>query len=293
MVRIFPYAAMQFVSFEAYKKALNKTFGAKTASGKPKHILKFVAGSAAGVTAATCTYPLDLIRARLAYEVTISGSGSAGSTKGQVIVPKSGSRFKMVAIVRHILAHEGGVSGLYRGLTPTLIAMVPYAGLSFYVFERFKHIALEMFPDWCATHHHTNNEKQNNDELVLNIPSKLACGAFAGAIAQIVSYPLDVTRRRMQLSMTSPETIKYGVSVGRTLSLVYREHGLARGLYRGMSINFLRACPMVAVSFSSYELLKQWLGLETGIADSSASSKASPAGGTSTSDVVTKKRDVL
>lgn len=31
---------------------------------------KFIAGSSAGVTAVTFTYPLDTIRARLAYQVT-------------------------------------------------------------------------------------------------------------------------------------------------------------------------------------------------------------------------------
>lgn len=50
-----------------------------------------------------------------------------------------------------------------------------------------------------------------------------------------------------------------------TLTLIYRENGIVRGLYRGMSINYLRACPMVAVSFSTYELLKQSLSLDTGM----------------------------
>lgn len=58
MVRIFPYAAIQFTSFEMYKKL----FGEKS-------IAKFFAGSAAGVTAVTFTYPLDTIRARLAFQV--------------------------------------------------------------------------------------------------------------------------------------------------------------------------------------------------------------------------------
>lgn len=34
------------------------------------HVDKFFAGSAAGVTAVTLTYPLDTIRARLAFQVT-------------------------------------------------------------------------------------------------------------------------------------------------------------------------------------------------------------------------------
>lgn len=45
---------------------------------------------------------------------------------------------------------------------------------------------------------------------MLNIQAKLLCGGLAGAIAQSFSYPLDVTRRRMQLAMMNPETAKYG-----------------------------------------------------------------------------------
>lgn len=50
-----------------------------------------------------------------------------------------------------------------------------------------------------------------------------------------------------------------------TLVLIYRENGIVKGLYRGMSINYLRAMPMVAVSFSTYELMKQLLELDTGL----------------------------
>lgn len=51
----------------------------------------------------------------------------------------------------------------------------------------------------------------------------------------------------------------------KTLAIIYKENGVVRGLYRGMSINYLRAIPMVAVSFSTYELLKQALQLDTGM----------------------------
>lgn len=50
-----------------------------------------------------------------------------------------------------------------------------------------------------------------------------------------------------------------------TLRLIYRQDGVIRGLYRGMSINYMRAIPMVAVSFSTYEVTKQLLGLDTGL----------------------------
>ncbi len=46
--------------------------------------------------------------------------------------------------------------------------------------------------------------------LVLTIPAKLLCGGLAGAVAQTFSYPLDVTRRRMQLAYMDPKTAKFG-----------------------------------------------------------------------------------
>lgn len=101
--------------------------------------------------------------------------------------------------------------------------------------------------------------------LVLTVPAKLLCGGFAGAVAQSISYPLDVTRRRMQLAMMNPETARFGNSMKNTLFLIYKENGVMRGLYRGMSINYMRAIPMVAMSFSTYELAKQMLNLDTGL----------------------------
>lgn len=64
MVRIFPYAAVQFTSYEFYKSLFAKTFNHHQFSSN------FLAGSAAGITAVLLTYPLDTIRARLAFQVT-------------------------------------------------------------------------------------------------------------------------------------------------------------------------------------------------------------------------------
>lgn len=50
-----------------------------------------------------------------------------------------------------------------------------------------------------------------------------------------------------------------------TIATIYKENGIIRGLYRGMSINYMRAIPMVAVSFATYETMKQILHLDTGI----------------------------
>lgn len=257
MVRIFPYAAVQFMSFEAYKRALSKMITgvemndiSKIPKQSMNHELKFIAGSMAGVTSVLMTYPLDLVRARLASVVQTKESISK---MGKIATPTT-----ILGTLLSVFRNEGGISGLYRGITPTILAMIPYGGCNFYMFERLKH--------WCVYYLPTMTcYRASNDKLVLNVPSKLLCGGIAGAIGQTAIYPLDVARRRMQLAMTSSETAIYSESFLQTLVITYRSHGIIRGLYRGMSVNYIRAVPMVAVSFCTYELLKQMFGLDTGI----------------------------
>lgn len=157
----------------------------------------------------TLTYPLDTIRARLAFQVT-------GEHKYTGILHTATT----------ILKEEGGARALYRGFLPTLMGMVPYAGLSFYCFEVLKYAAMKYSPNLLCNRLERNTgltskitDSSNGNlyfipiilgGLVLSVPAKLLCGGFAGALAQSFSYPFDVTRRRMQLAMMNPETAKFG-----------------------------------------------------------------------------------
>lgn len=238
MIRIFPYAAVQFSAFEQYKKLL------KPLLTSHPHLVKLCAGSMAGLSAVLLTYPLDVVRSRIAFQV-----------KGHSL--EAG----MVDTVRAMLYVEGGIRAFYRGIVPSILGMMPYSGLSFFSFETLKNFCLDNFPDTLG-----KPCPQNTGGLVLILPAKLACGGLAGAVAQTVSYPLDVVRRKLQLSNMLPEPQKY--ESGRwvkTMMIIYRDHGMSRGLFRGMSINYLRLMPMVGVSFATYETLKQALGLDTGL----------------------------
>jgi hypothetical protein len=48
-----------------------------------------------------------------------------------------------------------------------------------------------------------------------------------------------------------------------TLYMVVKKHGVKNGLYRGLTVNYIKVTPMVAVSFTVYELMKQLFGLDT------------------------------
>ncbi|KAM9364012.1 solute carrier family 25 member 16 [Pholidichthys leucotaenia] len=232
MVRIFPYGAIQFVAFENYKRLLRIKMGI---SG---HIHQLMAGSMAGVTAVICTYPLDMVRARLAYQV-----------KGYHSYTGIGHAFHSIYV------KEGGFLGFYRGLTPTLLGMIPYAGLSFFTYDNLKTLGLKHFPATLG-----QPSSDNPNVLVLKPHVNLLCGGFAGLIAQTASYPLDVTRRRMQLSGVLPNSEKFRSPI-KTLKFVYKQYGIRRGLYRGLSLNYIRCVPSQAVSFTTYELMRQVLHL--------------------------------
>jgi len=69
---------------------------------------------------------------------------------------------------------------------PSVIGVIPYAGLNFAVYETSK--------AYLAMHHDYSSEAD------LNTVEKLGCGALAGACGQTVAYPFDVARRRLQVS---------------------------------------------------------------------------------------------
>lgn len=50
-----------------------------------------------------------------------------------------------------------------------------------------------------------------------------------------------------------------------TFLYVLNKYGVVSGLYRGITLNYIRAIPMVSTSFCFYELSKKFLGLDTSV----------------------------
>lgn len=68
VLRIVPYAALHFMTYEQYRCWILNNYPI-VGSGP---IVDLLAGSAAGGTAVLCTYPLDLARTKLAYQVNFA-----------------------------------------------------------------------------------------------------------------------------------------------------------------------------------------------------------------------------
>lgn len=252
-IRIFPYSGIQFFSFEFYKKNLfGPWLGSKP--GQANHMQKLLAGGAAGGTAVIMTYPLDLVRARLTFEVKAKGAASIHSQSGGGLM----SRSAIISTMVHAFKNEGGIKALYRGMSATLIAMIPYNACNFYTVDSSKRLALQSYP------HIFGRKDPKTGEYTLKTQSRLLFAATSAAIANTVGYPLDVTRRRMQLALLSSQTAKFSENAFKTLKLIYQENGVARGLYRGLSINYLRVVPLFAVQYAMNDSIKEMFGLSTG-----------------------------
>lgn len=250
-VRIFPYSGIQFFSFEYYKKNI---FGRWLDSqpGQANHMQKLLAGGAAGATAVILTYPLSLVQSRLSFQTKTQ---SASGVKITPVRPTSKSA--IINTMVHAFKNEGGIKALYRGLSATLIAIIPFTACNWYTVDSAKRLALQHYPQVFG------KVDQKTGEHTLKTQSRLLFASMSAAGAGFLIYPLDVARKRMQLAMLSPDTAKFSGSVAKTLRLIYLDNGVKLGLYRGLSINFIRVVPMFAVQYTMNDTFKEMFGLST------------------------------
>lgn len=80
------------------------------------------------------------------------------------------------------IVQEEGPSELYRGLTPSLIGVIPYAATNYFAYDTLKNLYRKTF------------KKQE----ISNVAT-LLIGSAAGAISSTATFPLEVARKHMQV----------------------------------------------------------------------------------------------
>lgn len=150
---------------------------------------------------------------------------------------------------------------LYRGWVPSVIGVIPYAGLNFAVYETLK--------DWVI------KEQQLQTERDMSIMTRFACGSVAGTLGQTVAYPFDVVRRRLQVSgwagasklhSDGGHAIAYKGMID-CFARTIKEEGV-QALFKGLMPNYVKVIPSIAIAFVVYEQLKDLMGVEIKISTS-------------------------
>ncbi|XP_070701818.1 solute carrier family 25 member 24, like [Pempheris klunzingeri] len=170
---------------------------------------RFGLGCVSGAVAHAAFYPLEVLKVRLNLQ-------QAGTYNG------------VVACARSIYRQES-LSSFYRGFKPSILCMIPYAGVE------------------CAVHQSIMNWAKSDPAY--NSESKLFFFSFvAFASGQMTSYPLAVIRTQQQAQAFSTDS-RPASGVLQGLVGIYDRRGI-RGYYNGMGASFVRAIPCALINYT-------------------------------------------
>lgn len=241
LLRIFPYAAIKFVAYEQIRAVLIRSKEQETP------FWRFTSGSLAGMTSVFFTYPLEVIRVRLAFETKRDHRSGLLDICNR-IYNEGGYSTTSGSTLSHAPKPLTGLSNFYRGFFPTLFGMLPYAGVSF--------LTHDMMGDWLRSaklakyttisHPVTPTGDQGYEskrKVPLKVWAELLAGGSAGLCSQTASYPLEVIRRRMQVGGAVGDG-KF-LRMRETARTIYNTSGI-RGFFVGLSIGYVKIIPMTA-----------------------------------------------
>ncbi|KAA0202228.1 hypothetical protein HAZT_HAZT009553 [Hyalella azteca] len=123
----------------------------------------------------------------------------------------------------HKCYHAEGFFSLWRGNSATMARIIPYAATQFAAHEQWKKVLL------------IDNST--------DVPpyKRFVAGSLAGVTSQFLTYPLDLARARM--AITPRDT----------------EEGVVHGLYKGLSLNWIKGPISVGTSFAVFDYCKNFL----------------------------------
>lgn len=267
LLRIFPYAGIKFLAYEQIRAKFIPSKEYETP------FRRLISGSLAGVTSVFFTYPLEVVRVRLAFETKREGRSSLKDICKQIYneqPPTKSATAKLPSAagaaeaplaaaesVTEVFTPRRGLANFYRGFSPTLLGMLPYAGMSFLTHDTMTDLL-----------HHPSVAKYTllpKDERLppgkaapLRSWAELTAGGVAGLISQTSSYPLEVIRRRMQVGGAVGDG--HRLRIKETAGIIFQERGI-RGFFVGLTIGYVKVIPLAAVSFYTYERMKLVLGI--------------------------------
>ncbi|XP_063076321.1 solute carrier family 25 member 24, like [Engraulis encrasicolus] len=172
---------------------------------------RFGMGCVSGASAHAVFYPLEVLKVRLNLQ-------------------QASTYYGVFRCARTIYQNES-VAAFYRGFKPSILCMIPYAGVE------------------CAVHQSIMSWVKRDPAY--NSEAKLFLFSFvAFASGQATSYPLAVIRTRQQahaLSTSSQQASSLGLR--QAFLSIYERQG-ARGFYSGMGTSFVRAVPCALLNYT-------------------------------------------
>ncbi|RKP37126.1 mitochondrial carrier domain-containing protein [Dimargaris cristalligena] len=202
----------------------------------------FLGGGIGGTVGAVLTCPLEVVKTRLQVSYR---SRAYLSIRRAAPTRNSLTRSGTFSIVHKMYTLEG-IGGLFKGIGPNLVGVIPSRAISFATYGNAKRIYTEL-----------NHNREG--PLVY-----LSAAATAGIVTATATNPIWLVKTRMQLQSqvgSAAAASANGVPVYRnSLHCLYRvakDEGL-RGLYKGLTASYLGVAES-AIQWVIYEQLKKMI----------------------------------
>jgi solute carrier family 25, member 33/36 len=210
------------------------------------------ASSIGGMTAATLTAPLDVLKTRLQsdfYQAQLRASRAAHAQAIATLNPVRAIGFHLnetLQILGSVYKTEGW-RALFKGLGPNLIGVVPARSINFYTYGNGKRLIAEY-----------GNGGQEAAWV------HLSAGVLAGITTSTATNPIWMIKTRLQLDKNVAE-LSGGITKRKyrnswdCVRQIVRDEGI-RGLYKGMSASYLGVAEST-MHWMLYEQMKRYLSL--------------------------------
>uniref|UniRef100_A0A672SLE4 Calcium-binding mitochondrial carrier protein SCaMC-2-A-like n=1 Tax=Sinocyclocheilus grahami TaxID=75366 RepID=A0A672SLE4_SINGR len=119
MLGIIPYAGIDLAVYETLKNTWLQRYGTENAD--PGVFVLLACGTVSSTCGQLASYPLALVRTRMQAQAAVEGA----------------SQVSMTGLFKQIMKTEGP-TGLYRGLTPNFLKVIPAVSISYVVYEHIK-----------------------------------------------------------------------------------------------------------------------------------------------------------
>ncbi|KAK8501283.1 hypothetical protein V6N11_057370 [Hibiscus sabdariffa] len=126
LIGVIPYAATNYFAYDTLRKVYRKI----SKEEKIGNIETLLIGSLAGAISSSATFPLEVARKHM----------QVGALHGRQV-------YKNVVHALASILEQEGIGGLYKGLGPSCMKLVPAAGISFMCYEACKRILVDKDDD--------------------------------------------------------------------------------------------------------------------------------------------------
>lgn len=173
----------------------------------------FLVGALGGTTAQSLLYPLEVVKTRMA----VSGNGE----------------YSNIADCFVQSLRRGGIADLYRGIGANAAGLFPHRGLEMGIFFTLQQQIARRYSD-----------------STVPLAATTCISFVASTVAQVLTYPLNLVRTRLQTQGVNGRPLRYKGMVHCVQSILADEG--VRGLFVGLAPNMLKAVPASMIMYIAF-----------------------------------------